>query len=130
MGRSSYPVVAPETPSLLTLDALERRIVLTLLRMMWHQAKKEGRRHRMESIACLGKTIRFTPLGAASCSRNDASCVARNDSGHHRIYEDCCEGKERYLNDKNRRIVRRPRIRTEPVDMHNASLIVAPSSPA
>ena len=63
MTQSSYPVLAPRVSMSLHLDALERRIVLTLLRMMWRQAKADGRRHRMKSIARLGKTVRLTQPG-------------------------------------------------------------------
>ena len=60
MPKSSYPVLAPLVPTALRLNAIERRIVLTLLRMMWRDAKAAGHRDRMESIAQLGKTIRLT----------------------------------------------------------------------
>jgi hypothetical protein len=62
-AQSFYSVPAPRVPLSHTLDSLERRIVLTLLRMVWRQARADGQRNRMESIACLGKTIRLTHLG-------------------------------------------------------------------
>ena len=59
-----YPAEAMgHVPVAPCFDPVERRIVLTLSRMMWRDARDRGHMRRMASIRRLGATIRMTKLG-------------------------------------------------------------------